>query len=206
MSKAKIAVISYSLWGHVAELAKEAAEGARATGADVTEYQIAETFSPEVLVKMKADKSLTKDLPVLNAQDLKNFDGLVFAFPTRFGRAPAQVSALFDRTGGLWASGSLLGKHVTMITSAGTQHGGVETTALTTFPFFVHHGMIYVPIGFQFPELSEISEITGISPYNAATVAGGNNSRRPTEKELRVSKAQGTYFAEIVGQFVRGKI
>lgn len=45
-----------------------------------------------------------------------------------------QVSALFDRTGGLWAKKALQGKFSAIITSTGSQHGGLETTALTTLP------------------------------------------------------------------------
>lgn len=33
-----------------------------------------------------------------------------------------------------------------------SQHGGLETTALTTIPFFVHHGIAYVPPGYAHPE------------------------------------------------------
>ncbi len=76
---------------------------------------------------------------------MKEYDGFLFGFPTRYGRAPAQVSAFFDRTGGLWASGALIGKFAGTFTSTASQHGGLETTHLTTIPFFVHHGMNYVP-------------------------------------------------------------
>jgi hypothetical protein len=43
-------------------------------------------------------------------------DGFLFGFPTRYGRAPAQVSAFFDQTGGLWASGALIGKFAGVFT------------------------------------------------------------------------------------------
>ena len=41
---------------------------------------------------------------------MTKYDGFLFGFPTRYGRAPACVSAFFDQTGGLWAQGALVGK------------------------------------------------------------------------------------------------
>jgi NAD(P)H dehydrogenase (quinone) len=123
-----------SLWGHVAELATEASEGAKKAGAEVTLYQFEETLPEEVLGKMHAYKAATDNLPVIKADDLTKYDGFIMAFPTRYGRAPAQVSTFFDKTGGLWAKGALVGKFGAVITSTGTQHGGAETTVLTTLP------------------------------------------------------------------------
>lgn len=48
--------------------------------------------------------------PIITPDLLAELDGFIFCFPTRYGRAPAQVSTFFDRTGGLWASGKLIGK------------------------------------------------------------------------------------------------
>ncbi|MCO5556513.1 hypothetical protein L7F22_010062 [Adiantum nelumboides] len=175
---AKIAVITWSLYGHVAELANDAIEGAKAAGAEVKQFQ---------------------------PDDLKEFDGFILAFPTRYGRAPAQVSAFFDQTGGLWATGALVGKFGSVITSTASQHGGLETTALTTIPWFVHHGINFVPIGYQFPELQEVQKIQGSSAYGAGSVTSGDGSLRPTEQDKTVAKGQGKHFANVVGQFVRGK-
>ena len=64
----------------------------------------------------------------------------------------AQMKAFLDSTGGLWQSGGLVGKPVSMFVSAGTQGGGLETTVLPSLPVFSHHGMIYVPCGYSFGE------------------------------------------------------
>lgn len=97
-----------------------------------------ETLPKEVLDKMYAGSSLSPKYPVLTPNDLKEVDGLILGAPTRYGRVPAQVSAFFDECGGLWASGGLVGKFAATFTSSGGQHGGQETTALTTMPFFTH--------------------------------------------------------------------
>lgn len=87
---------------------------------------------------MYAGGSLKPKYPLLTPDALKEVDGLILGAPTRYGRVPAQVSAFFDKCGGLWASGALNGKFVTMFTSTAGQHGGQETTALTTVPWFAH--------------------------------------------------------------------
>lgn len=136
---------------HVEKLATEVVEGAKSAGEGITVdlYQFEETLSEEVLAKMHANKEPIKNLPVITPEKLAEYDGFIFGFPTRYGRAPAQVSAFFDKTGGLWASGALVGKFASTFTSTASQHGGNETTHLTTYPFFVHHGCIVVPHGYQ---------------------------------------------------------
>lgn len=151
-------------------------------------FQIAETLSDEVIGKMHGNKSAIAHYPVIKPDDLKRFDGFIFGFPTRYGRTPSQVSAFFDQTGGLWATGALVGKFATIFTSTASLHGGQETTALTTLPFFIHHGISYVPLGYITPELQALDEVQGGSAYGASTVAGGDGSRQPTKNDLTVAK------------------
>jgi len=42
-----------------------------------------------------------------------------------------------------------------------------------------------------------MSEITGGSPYGASTLAGADNSRQPSENELKIARFQGTHVAKI---------
>ncbi len=56
MSSAKIAVVYHSLWGHVAQLAEQVAEGLRSTGAQVEIFTFPETLSDEALGKMYAKR------------------------------------------------------------------------------------------------------------------------------------------------------
>lgn len=66
------------------------------------------------------------DYPDVKPDDLTRYDGFLMGFPTRYGRAPAAVSAFFDATGGLWAKGALIGKFASVFTSTASQHGGQE--------------------------------------------------------------------------------
>ncbi|PWN33127.1 putative 1,4-benzoquinone reductase [Meira miltonrushii] len=205
MSSAKIAIILYSTYGHVAKLSESVIAGVKAANVEYKVFQITETLPDEVLQKMYANKEPIKNYPEVTPDDLKQFDGFIFGFPTRYGRAPAQVSAFFDRTGGLWASGALVGKFATIFTSTASQHGGLETTALTTLPFFVHHGIIFVPYGYQHSEAQQnVDKIVGSSAYGAGTVAGGQGQLQPDPLDLSVAEKQGEYFAKVVSTYVKG--
>ena len=48
----------------------------------------------------------------------------------------SQMRSFFDQTGGLWMQGALVGKVASAFSSSASQHGGQETTLLTTIPFF----------------------------------------------------------------------
>ncbi|GAA6058417.1 hypothetical protein JCM3770_000459 [Rhodotorula araucariae] len=193
----------YSTYGHVRTLAEAIFEEAKTHGADVDLLAIPEILSEEIRGKMHA--APRADIPDITPQDLTKYDGFLFGFPTRYGRAPAAVSAFFDATGGLWAKGALIGKMAGVFTSSASQHGGQETTALTTIPFFAHQGILFVPIGFAAPELTDNSEVVGGSAYGAAGVAAGDGSRQVTTKEIAIAKYQAKFFTQTVAQYVAGK-
>ncbi|ORX69159.1 flavo protein WrbA [Linderina pennispora] len=200
MAKPKVFVIYYSTYMHVRKLAESVKEGLEKTSkVDVEMFQFPETLSDEILGMMHAP-SKPKDVPEITVDKLPEADGYMFGFPTRFGNAPAQVKALFDATGGLWMSGALYGKPAGLFFSTGSQHGGQETTAMTFLPNLVHHGMIYVPIGFKNPNLADNSEVIGGSAWGAGTVAGSDGGRIPTEKELNIAEMQGEEFACFVAK------
>ncbi|GAA5865855.1 hypothetical protein JCM1840_006273 [Sporobolomyces johnsonii] len=200
---AKIAVVYYSTYGHVLSLTETIAAAARETGAEVDIYRFPEILSDDVRAKLHAAPHA--NYPEITPDDLLKYDGFLFGGATRYGRMPAAVSSFFDMTGGLWAQGKLVGKMAGIYTSSASQHGGQETTALTTLPFFAHHGIIYVPIGFASSELTDLSEIVGGSAWGAAAIAGGDGSRAVSDKEAAVAKYQGSSFAKTVAQFVAGK-
>ncbi|PWA66142.1 NAD(P)H dehydrogenase (quinone) FQR1 [Artemisia annua] len=63
------------------------------------------------------------------------------------------------------------------------------------FPTLVHHGMIFVPIGYIFGDgMSEMGELKGGSPYGAGTFSG-DGSRQPSKLELEQAFHQGKYIA-----------
>ncbi|KAF2537779.1 hypothetical protein F2Q68_00021667 [Brassica cretica] len=109
----------------------------------------------------------------------------------------AQFKAFLDATGGLWRTQALAGKPAGIFYSTGSQGGGQETTALTAITQLVHHGMIFVPIGYTFGAgMFEMEKVKGGSPYGAGTFAG-DGSRQPTQLELEQAFHQGKYIATI---------
>ncbi|PVV02470.1 hypothetical protein BB560_003080 [Smittium megazygosporum] len=202
MSKPSVYVIYYSTYGHVKTLAHKIVEGLKNTDlVNVEVRQFPETLSEEILTKMHAPAK-DADIPSVTLQDLESADAIMFGFPTRYGNAPAQVKAFWDSTGKLWSSGALQGKMAGIFFSTASQGGGQETTALTFLPNLVHHGMIYVPLGYASTHLFDLSEVVGGSPYGAGTVANGDGSRQPSAKELEVAITQGERFAKVVAQYL----
>lgn len=196
----KIAVVFYSMYGHIKALAEAEKAGAEKAGAEVDIFQIAETLPEEVLAKMYAPPK-DSNIPVLGSpSDLEKYDGILFGIPTRFGNFPAQWKAFWDRTGGQWAAGGFHGKLGGVFISTGTLGGGQESTAIATLSTLTHHGIIYVPLGYakSFAQLTDLTEIHGGSPWGAGTFAGGDGSRQPSAKELEIATIQGETFAQTV--------
>jgi NAD(P)H dehydrogenase (quinone) len=207
-NKARINVIYYSMYGHVATMAKSVLKGVEAAGAEARLIQVPETLSKEVLAKMHAPEK-DKNVPTISfggpagentvslEDALVNCDGILFGFPTRFGGMPAQVKAVWDATGGLWMKGALVGKPIGVFFSTGTQAGGQETTTLTSLTNFIHHGMLFVPIGYTSQLLGNMNEVHGGSAYGAGTFASADGSRTPSDLELKVAEHQGTHFTQV---------
>ncbi|KAI8322512.1 protoplast secreted protein 2 precursor [Martensiomyces pterosporus] len=199
MARAKVFVVTYSTYNHVNTLAESIVKGLEKAGnVDVERYQFPETLSDEILAKLHAAPK--PDFPVITPEKLAEADGFLFGFPTRYGNAPAQVKAFLDSTGGLWSKGALHGKAAGIFFSTASQHGGQEATAFTFLPNFVHHGVIYVPLGYRSNHLFDNTEVVGGSPWGAGTVAGPDGSRQPLQKELEIAEIQGEDFANVVAK------
>lgn len=203
----KILVLFYSLYGHTYKMAQAAAEGARSvSGAEVDIMQVPETLSEEIISKMGATEARNKmkEIPVCKADLLPQYDAIIFGTPTRFGNMCGQMRQFLDSTGKLWSDGSLIGKVGSVFTSAATQHGGHESTILSTQITLLHQGMVIVGLPYSYAGQMRIDEITGGSPYGASTTAGGKGERMPSEAELEGAKFQGRHVAEIASR-IAGK-
>lgn len=201
MSKPRIAIITYSLYGHISKLALAEKAGIEAAGGAADLYQIPETLPSEVVELMHGAPK--PDIPVATKQTLTEYDGFLFGIPTRFGNFPAQWKTFWDTTGGLWAKGELHGKFFGVFVSTGTQGGGQEVTVVNSLSTLVHHGLVFVPLGYKntFAQLSSLEEIHGGSPWGAGTFAGADGSRSPTELELKIANIQGENFYKFLERF-----
>merc|ERR1712137_544516 len=102
-----------------------------------------------------------------------------------------------DATGGLWMKGAMVGKAGGVFQSTGTQGGGQETIGLTIVPFFAHHGMVFVPLGYVEPKVFSFDEPHGASAYGSGTFAGPDGSRMPSDLEKEIAVSHGKHFATI---------
>ena len=195
----KVLVLYYSMYGHIETMAKAVAEGVGSVeDIDVTIKRVPDLMPEDVA--RKAGAKLDQAAPIATVEELSNYDAIIFGTPTRFGNMCAQMRNFLDQTGGLWVSGQLVGKVGSVFTSTGTQHGGQETTITSFHTTLFHHGMIIVGVPYSCPELTNMNEITGGTPYGASTLAGGDGSRQPSENELTIARFQGKHVAEIANK------
>ena len=146
---------------------------------------------------MLAARAAFAHIPTATPALLAEADAIIFGTPTRFGNMCAQMRNFLDQTGGLWAKGALVGKVGSVFCSTGTQHGGQETTLTSFHTTLLHHGMVIVGVPYSEPRLTNMSEITGGTPYGATTLAGADGSRSPSENELAIARFQGAHVAGI---------
>jgi NAD(P)H dehydrogenase (quinone) len=195
---AKVLVLYYSSYGHIETLAGAVAEGARSAGAEVAVKRVPELV-PEDVAKSSHFK-LNQAAPVATVNELADYDAIIIGTPTRFGNMAAQMKNFLDQTGGLWFTGKLIGKVGAVFTSTATQHGGQESTILSTHTVLLHHGMVIVGLPYSFQGQMGTTEIIGTSPYGASTVAAPDGSRQPTETDLAGARFQGKHVAEIAAK------
>ena len=106
---ARILVLYYSSYGHIAKMADAVAEGVRQAGHECDIRRVPETAPPEVAQAAGFVADHSHEL-VSGIAALPEYDGLVIGAPTRFGRMPSQMAAFLDQAGGLWYTDALVGK------------------------------------------------------------------------------------------------
>jgi len=197
--KPKILVLFYSMYGHIFRMANAVAEGVLEAGGEPILKQVAELVPEKFWNEdVRKAKELMKNIPVADPRnDLKGIDGVIVGAPTRFGSMCAQMRNFWDQTGGDWMNGTLIGKPAAVFTSTGTQHGGQETTIISTHITLLHHGCVVVGLPYSIQEQMTMEEITGGSPYGASTIAGPMGERMPSANELKMAKDLGKHLTRI---------
>jgi len=195
---AKVLVLYYSSYGHIETMAQAVAEGARSAGAEVVIKRVPELV-PEAVAKASHFK-IDQAAPIATVDELPDYDAIIFGVPTRFGNMAAQMKNFLDQTGALWFAGKLVGKVGSVFSSTATQHGGQESTILSTHTVLLHQGMVIVGLPYTWAGQMKLDEITGGSPYGATTIAGGDGSRQPSANELDGARFQGKHVATIAAK------
>ncbi len=192
---AKVLVLYYSSWGHMEQMARAAAEGAREAGADVTVKRVAELV-PEAVAKA-AHYKLDQEAPIADPLELENYDAIIVGASTRYGAMASQLKNFFDQTGPLWARGALVNKVGSVMVSTATQHGGAELALLSTQAMLQHHGMVIVPLSYAYQGQMGNDVVRGGAPYGMTTTSDSDGSRQPSAQELEGAQFQGKRVAEI---------
>ncbi|CAD0090859.1 unnamed protein product [Aureobasidium mustum] len=184
----RVAIVFYSMYGHILQLVEEEARGIREAGGEVDIYQIPETLTSDVLEKMGAPgKSSYPELK--NPETLEKYDGFLFGIPTRYGNWPAQFKAFWDKTVS-YITGAFWGKYAGAFVSTATPGGGQESTIISAMSTFVHHGMIFVPLGYKtvFGTLADLTETNN----KQEVVGGGAPVTEPSQTSTTQAPKQQT--------------
>lgn len=189
----EILVLYYSRNGAVREMAHLVARGIGQVPGAVARLRTVPPVAP--VTETAAPPVPDSGAPYVELVDLEQCAGLALGSPTRFGNMAAPMKHFLDGTGGLWARGALVGKPAAVFTSAGTQHGGQESTLLTMMLPLLHHGMLVLGIPYTEPELS--STRTGGTPYGASHVAGSQGDQPVSVDEKALCIALGRRLAEV---------
>ncbi len=195
---AKVLVLYYSSFGHMEQMAKAAAEGAREAGADVTIKRVPELV-PEAVAKASYYK-LDQQAEIATPAELENYDAIIIGSATRYGAVASQMKNFLDQTGPLWARGALLNEVGSVMVSTATQHGGAELALLSTQASLQHHGMIIVPLSYAYQGQFGNDVVRGGAPYGMTTTSDGDGSRQPSAQELEGAHFQGKRVAEIAAK------
>ncbi len=198
----KVLVLYYSSYGHIETMAGAIAEGVREAGAEAVIKRVPELVPADV-AKSSGFK-LDQKAPIAAVDELPGYDAIIIGVPTRFGNMAAQMKNFLDQTGGLWFTGKLIGKVASVFTSTATQHGGQESTILSTHTVLLHHGMVLVGLPYSWQGQMGVKEVTGGSPYGASTIADGDGSRQPSANELAGARFQGKHVAQIAAKLAKG--
>ena len=201
MSDVHVSVIYYSATGSVYSLAKAAAKAAETAGAEVRLRKVHE-LAPEEAVQSNEGWSKhaleTQDVAEASLDDLEWADVILLGTPTRYGLPTAQLKQFIDTTGPLWGTGKLVNKIVSSFTSAGTAHGGQETTITALNNTFYHWGSIIVPPGY-----ADAIQFQSGNPYGTSHVSN-NGATPPGDVELAAMAFQATRATEIGAALKKG--
>ena len=188
-----ILVLYYSKYGNCEKMAQLVSRGVESIK-DVN--AICRTVPPiRPINDTTTQKVPSQGAPYVTLQDLENADGLCLGCPTHFGNMPAAMKSFWDQTTGIWLSGKLINKPAGLFTSAGSLHGGHESTLLSMMLPLMHHGMIIAGVPYDVDSLQKTQ--TGGTPYGASHLAGHKSDNAISIDEKNICIALGKRIAHL---------
>jgi NAD(P)H dehydrogenase (quinone) len=182
MSQHDILVLYYTRSGATRDLARFIAEGIESVpgvNARLRTVPAISAVSEATEAPVPADGA-----PYAELSDLQECIGLALGSPTRFGNMAAPMKYFWDTSTSEWLAGALIGKPACVFTSAGSMHGGQESTLLT----------MMIPL-LPYSEADLMTTKSGGSPYGVTHHAYSHGNESISPEEQRLAKAQGKRLA-----------
>ncbi|WP_158960501.1 Atu1372/SO_1960 family protein [Myroides fluvii] len=181
-----ILVLIDSDQGGTYTLAKEMAQGIeRWPGAKATIKKVKEN-----------NHASLQSIPVVQVEELQNYDGIAFGSPVYFGNISTGMSAFFAQTIDLWTTRALEEMPATVFMSGGS--GAANELALQSFwNTLAVHGMVLVPNGIQGFDAIDKTKTTGNSVLGVTSPMSINKGDRPTADERKLAQNQGEKLARV---------
>lgn len=181
-----ILVLIDSDQGGTYNLAKEIAQGVeRWPGAKATIKKVKESQHPALAA-----------IPLVQVEELPNYDGIAFGSPVYFGAFSTGMSAFFAQTIDLWTQRALEEMPATVFMSGGS--GAANELALQSFWNTLSvHGMLLIPNGIQGFDALDKTKTQGNSVLGITSPASIDKGNRPTKEERFLAQNQGEKLARI---------
>ncbi|MCX5680459.1 MAG: NAD(P)H:quinone oxidoreductase [Candidatus Omnitrophica bacterium] len=198
MTKPRIMVLYYSMFGNTYLMAKSICEGIEREGCEAVLRTVPELV-PESAIQsnlgMKKAREEQKGVKIATVDELADIDGIILGSPTRFGNMSSQLRNFLDQTGSLWMKGALVDKPAGVFCCTASMHGGQETTLISMMFTLIHHGSIIVGVPYSVKELGETKK--GGTPYGPTAVVGVTAEDKPTDTDLKIASELGKRVARV---------
>ncbi|MFA5138369.1 MAG: NAD(P)H-dependent oxidoreductase [Elusimicrobiota bacterium] len=197
----KLLVIYCSMYGRqgaaasalVEAMAHEVAAGARATnGVEAVVMRV-----PDLVSEDASPKNRTASVPVASAEELQEFDAIIFGIPAWHSNMAVQMQDFLRQISALGKHGELVGKVVSIFTST----RGVGMSAIfPIFPVLFGRGMITV--GWHSPDPGWSVIGGGMETPSATVVTASAQDVSPSHSAplLAEARSHGRYVAKIAKQ------
>jgi NAD(P)H dehydrogenase (quinone) len=186
----KILILYFSRHGTTAEMANHIARGVESV--PNTEAVLRTVPDVSTVCEKTAERIPEQGAIYATLKDLESCDGLALGSPTHFGNMAAPLKYFIDSTTQIWFSGALTGKPAGVFTSAGSLHGGQESTLLSMMLPLMHHGMVL--LGLPYSETALRETASGGTPYGPSHLSSEHGQLTDHEKAL--CRALGTRLAK----------
>ncbi|MDH5407486.1 MAG: NAD(P)H:quinone oxidoreductase [Gammaproteobacteria bacterium] len=187
-----ILVLYYSRDGAVADMAQQIARGIESVNNCTARLRTVPNIS--TVCEATEDSIPANGPPYVTLTDLQECSGLALGSPAYYGNMASPLKHFIDTTTPSWLSGELAGKPAACFTSAGTMHGGHETTLLSMMVPLFHHGMVLLGLPYSATYLNETT--SGGTPYGASHYAGTDHQQKFTTEETELCQQLGQRLAQ----------